>query len=405
MDGTITLDLMQFLCSASRALDAVEEEILGAAGNHSRRVAYLSARLGERLGMSPEERTVLAAYALLHDNALTEYQTMERRAGREVPKNETGEDYLFHCEAGEKNLRVFPFLLDEPGVIRYHHENYDGSGLFRVRGGNIPLKARILRLADHVDVLFRLSEWTPEKKPSVLRHLWEQTGALYDPALAGPFQEVLEALTPAELGDEGVERNLFAITAPCRTTIPYGDLIRISSLYAHIIDYKSPFTMNHSQGIAEKAWRLGGHYGLEDAQHKELYIAAYLHDIGKLAVPNALLEKPGKLTRAEFAVVKRHAGRTHDILKVVDSFGRIDRWASGHHERLDGSGYFRGSTGKDQDFCTRLLQCVDVYQALVEERPYRPGMEPDRAGGILRQEAEQGRLDAGIVGELTRVFI
>lgn len=405
MEQSITLDLMQFLFSASRALDAVEEEILGAAGNHSRRVAYLSARLGERLGLNPEERADLAAYALLHDNALTEYQLMERRAGRRVPRSEEGEAYSYHCEAGEKNIRVFPFLQWRPNVIRCHHENYDGTGLYRVRGESIPLWARILRIADHTDVLFHLSEWTPEKKPAVLRHLQENSGVLYDPALVGPFGKALDGMTPWELSNEGIGPNLSAVTAPRRVSMPYRDLIRISALFAHIIDCKSPFTLDHSQGVAEKAKRLGEHFELKERTRSELYIAAYLHDIGKLAVPNALLEKPGRLTLAEFGTVKLHARRTHDILRVVDGFGDIERWASGHHERLDGSGYFRGTSGRDQDFCTRLLQCADVYQALVEERPYRAGMAPDQAFAVLRKEEERGRLDGAVVREMARVFL
>lgn len=402
---SIELDIIQFLFSTSRALDAVEEEILGAAQNHSRRVAYLAVCLGKRLGFSEDELTDLAAFALLHDNALTEYVCLERLHGEEVPMGSVKDDFAFHCVAGEENSRVFPFLNREENVIRYHHENMDGTGLFGVRGEHIPLKARILRVADHVDVLYRLSDWTSAKKRLVFAHLRENAGSLYDAALSGELEQILDGLEPVDLTDGRVERSLFRILAPRKISLPYRDLIRISAFFAHIIDYKSPFTMSHSRGIAEKTRVMAGFYGFDSKTANEVYVAAYLHDIGKLATPNTLLEKPGRLTPEEYEVVKLHVWRTHEILRVVERFGDIERWESGHHERLDGSGYFRGSTGREQDFCTRLLACIDVYQALVEDRPYRRGMEPDQALSILREQVDNGKLDGRIVSDIGRVLV
>lgn len=400
----LELDFSQFLFSVSRALDAVESEVLGAAGHHSQRVALLSVLLAKRLGLNRVEQVDLAAYACLHDNALTEYITAQRRRGVRLPAKQVRDDFQYHCEAGEKNTEVFPFLGKREGIILYHHENYDGSGFFHRSGEQIPLMARILRLTDQVDVLFRLADWSSEKRQRVFRHLEQRKTSFYDPVLVDEFRNLLTDETAADLSDKRIWQSLQQAVPGQKIALSYDKFLEISSVFAHIIDYKSPFTMNHSKGIAEKTRKMAEYYEFDEKTRQEIYIAAYLHDIGKLAVPDEYLEKPGKLTGEEFAVVKKHAFLTHDILSVVDSFQNISRWASSHHERLDGSGYFRGCTADKQDFCSRLLACIDVYQALVEDRPYRAGMQRDSAIAILQSQAQGGKLDGEIVRDITNVL-
>ncbi|WP_461249109.1 HD-GYP domain-containing protein, partial [Treponema sp. R6D11] len=100
---------------------------------------------------------------------------------------------------------------------------------------------------------------------------------------------------------------------------------------------------------------MGKHYGYEPQDLAELYLAASLHDLGKLAIPSAILEKPGKLTDEEFNVIKKHVYLTWELLNDVEGFETICRWASDHHEKLDGYGYSFGKKAVELDFNSRLL--------------------------------------------------
>lgn len=404
MNDYITINFNQFLLSASLALDAVEQEVLGAVQNHSKRVAYMSVKIGKEIGFSKEEQSDIAAYASLHDNALTEYITSEKRKGNNIPVSEIRENFKFHCIAGEKNISVFPFLKKQDNIILYHHENYDGSGMFGIKGENIPLMSRIIRIADDIDVKFPLLKWNSEKYKKMINYLKNDENNLYDKNLIEPLCRILTEETAKNLSNENIGKSLNEVIPVNQINLSYQELIKISSLFAHIIDYKSPFTLDHSVSIAAKTKKMAEYYEFDYKTANEIYIAAYLHDIGKLAVPDALLEKPGKLTDDEFEVIKKHVFYTHKILSAVDSFKDIERWASSHHEKLDGSGYFRGNKGSEQDFCSRLLTCIDIYQALVEERPYRKGMDKDTALKILREQAQYGKIDNKIVEDIAKVL-
>ena len=161
-------------------------------------------------------------------------------------------------------------------------------------------------------------------------------------------------------------------------------------LFAQIVDYKSPFTSTHSIGVAEDAERLSRYMGFDEETVQKMYLAGALHDIGKVAVGNEILEKPGRLTEDEFAVMKHHAAYTYYILSGVDDFDEIRDWAAFHHERLDGTGYPFGKTAAELNTQERMMACIDIYQALTESRPYKQGMPHEklvRSCGIWRRRA------------------
>jgi HD-GYP domain-containing protein (c-di-GMP phosphodiesterase class II) len=149
---------------------------------------------------------------------------------------------------------------------------------------------------------------------------------------------------------------------------------------------------------------LSGHYGHTDAERAQLFFAAALHDIGKIAVPLEILEKPGSLTAEEFAVIQTHARHTYDWLGEVEGLGKIWQWASAHHEKLDGSGYPRGLRAEELDFNSRLLACIDIYQAICEERPYHAARHHQEAMPILYDMADKGKLDPRIVKDMDELM-
>jgi HD-GYP domain-containing protein (c-di-GMP phosphodiesterase class II) len=136
-------------------------------------------------------------------------------------------------------------------------------------------------------------------------------------------------------------------------------------------------------------------------------LAAAFHDLGKLAVPPEVLEKPGKLNQEEFEIIKTHITHTRRMLGGLTAFpgmGDLVEWAANHHEKLDGGGYPLGKAGEKLDFNSRLMACIDVYQAVSEERPYHPRRSHGETMPILFNMAERGGLDRKIVEDMDRVM-
>ena len=177
-----------------------------------------------------------------------------------------------------------------------------------------------------------------------------------------------------------------------------------AAMFARIIDYKSHFTCTHSQGIAEKSRRLGYFLGRDAEVCTKLYLAGALHDIGKLAIPNRILEKPDQLTNQEFDVMKTHALISWKILSRVEGLEDVAEWAGMHHEKLNGSGYPFGRQADSLSPEARLLACVDIYQALSEIRPYKEGFSHRKAMEIMYGMAAQGFIDLEITQAVDACF-
>ena len=181
-------------------------------------------------------------------------------------------------------------------------------------------------------------------------------------------------------------------------------VLPISEIMGGIIDSKSPFTGSHSRGLSEKAGLMCDYYGFDKDKKTRMMIAADLHDIGKLAIPNRIIDKTGKLTEPEFSQVKTHAFYTRKVIESVHGFEDIAEWASNHHEKLDGSGYPFGLTAENISFESQLIGCLDIYQALTEERPYRGSLSHTKACNMLEDMADQNKISREITADLKRVL-
>ncbi len=162
--------------------------------------------------------------------------------------------------------------------------------------------------------------------------------------------------------------------------------------------------MRHSMGIAQKAIRMAKYYNYDDETTMKLYFAAAVHDIGKLVIDRDVLEKPDKLTESEHIYMQNHAYYTYDILKDIRGFEDIVSWASSHHEKLNGKGYPFGKTAEELGFNERLMACLDIYQALTEERPYKEGYEHEKVIQIMTNMANNNYIDGSIVDDINKVF-
>jgi HD-GYP domain-containing protein (c-di-GMP phosphodiesterase class II) len=384
--------------SIAVALDVVEGELIGASKNHGKRIAVLCAKMGKALGKNPQEITALAICALLHDSALTEYILSEQK----------GEHHDLamkkHCEIGQRNVDALKLKTNVKDFILYHHERADGMGPFGIREGEGPLEAELITIADSIDVACHLQRLKPEELPAIRNIIEQETGKHYSKNSAKTILEILDLPTLMSLKDDVIKQTAHDALFPWTVDIQTETIFGLAGFIARIIDYKSVFTQKHSTQIANKAWFMGKHYRYEPQKLAELYLAASLHDLGKLAVPSEILEKPGSLNGEEFEIIKEHVHLTCKLLDDVEGFETICLWASNHHEKLDGSGYPFGKKAPELDFNSRLLACLDLYQAISEERPYHPWRNHRDTIRILYEMADTGKIDRDITKDLDNVL-
>ena len=393
--------LNHFLSAVSFVLDYAEHDVFGVPLNHGKRVAYIAWRIGQRIGLGDDDIFDLVSLAILHDIGLSKYIGNKERiadfANYEVIQG--------HCVIGEQSIKKYPFLKKEKNIILYHHEHLDGSGFFHISGQDLPLKAQIISFADYIDTHFQADKFYGAYADRARQRILSMRERQYAAPLCDAFLEL--SRRPCYRLDQRPE-NIYRCLhrgIPERTVdMSYDDLIWITEIMSDIIDAKSRFTWRHSKGLAEKAGTMAGFYEYDSVQHTKLVIAANLHDLGKLLIPNRILEANRALTEDEFALIQSHTYYTRQVLSQIDGFEDITEWASNHHEKLDGSGYPYGKTAAQLDFNSRLMGCLDIYQALTEDRPYREGMPHAKAVGIMRDLAVSGRIDANIVRDVQSVF-
>ena len=163
------------------------------------------------------------------------------------------------------------------------------------------------------------------------------------------------------------------------------------------MDAKSPFTAEHSVGVARLARFLAAALGADAVTCARIEIAGLLHDLGKLRVPDEILDKPGRLDAAERAVMRTHSFETFQILRDIAGFEDIACWAAWHHEEPNGSGYPFHLQGDQLPLEARILRVADIFQAMIQDRPYRAGLTPAEVSAFMRDLAGEGRVDASIV--------
>ena len=394
--------LNEMLYAISYALDSVEQELVGATGNHAKRVACMCIRMAEALHYSVEDKMNLAACAVLHDCALTEYIKVEM--GNQSNLREKPFALKSHCELGERNIECMPFYEQVQNVILYHHEQADGSGIFGKKVAETPYFARMIHLADQVDVALHLEENSRAKYQELLQMLELGKGSRFDSELVELFQKAVPYEEIENLKNENIWKHLTQLLPKVSYDYTYQQMRGIAELFARITDYKSTFTSNHSRGVAKRAEEMGAYYGFSKEKQLKLYMAGALYDIGKLLVSNDILEKPARLSNEEFGKMKNHALGTYVMLSQIEGFEEITSWASLHHEKLDGTGYPFGKTAAELGREERLLACIDIYQALTEARPYKEGMSHEKTIGILKNLAEKGQIDGEIVSDLNAYY-
>lgn len=155
---------------------------------------------------------------------------------------------------------------------------------------------------------------------------------------------------------------------------------------ARTVDAKSPWTAGHSERVTEVALKIGRVLGLCPDELENLHRGGLLHDIGKIGIPISILDKPGKLAEGEYQSIQGHPGVGARILEPISAYTNVIPMVLQHHERFDGKGYPGALVGKDLSLGARILALADVYDALISDRPYRPGMDLEQVIEFIKKE-------------------
>lgn len=398
--------LNEFLMAVSFTLDFIEIDVLGVTTNHGKRTAYISLRIAEELGLNSKQLHDIVALAILHDNGVSEKSLHDKFLSSDSINVKSMERVKEHCIIGEENSRQYPFLTNVNNVIKYHHEKYDGTGFFKLEGEEIPLMSQIIYMADVIEVNFELENNDYNVQSKVLEFIDKEKNKMFSPNVVNAFCSIARGNNEfwENLKDECIEDALKNDTPQYSMELPLNEMRKITGVLSRIIDSKSRYTQRHSHDLSHKVEVMVNYYNMNDEEKVKMIIAADLHDIGKLAVSNDILDSPRKLTNEEFEIVKKHPYYTRLALQGIKGFEDITEWASNHHEKLNGKGYPFGKIAKDLDFNSRLLACLDIYEALTEERPYRRSLTHKEAMEILKDMADNGFIDSKIIKDIDYVF-
>jgi putative nucleotidyltransferase with HDIG domain len=326
---------------------------------------------------------------------LERVRTLLRVAAKQ--QQESCELVKIRCERGASIARRMGFSEAVASAIHSLDEHWNGGGYpDGLVGSTIPLFSRIMNLAQTLAV-FMVEHGTGP----ALDAIEKRSKRWFDPDLVKAAKSL--ALTNKlwmGLDSENLVDQVAALE-PQEQRLMAGPrtLDNICQAFAEVIDAKSPFTYRHSNGVARAAVSIAGQLGMPESQIVALRRAALLHDIGKLSVPNTILEKPGKLDDDEWRVVKKHPYYTLEILRRIPGFSELSDVAAAHHERLDGRGYWRNWGAEQLTTPARILAVADVFDALAARRPYRDGLPLETVFGMIRKDAPAA-LDAECVEAL-----
>ncbi len=361
-------------------------------GEHHLQVAYLVYRLGEELNLSNERKFELFMAGALHD--IGALSLNGRPDLLEFERNNPDE----HTIAGGLILERCKPFSNISGLIKFHHVPWkNGKGAFR-KGESVSLGSHLIHLADRVAV--KISRETPilEQVQRICDEISKNKGDLFVPGH-------VDALTNlAKRENIWMDVVSSSIEAVLKRTVSYEDkelsneeMVGFSRLIDRLIGFKSWFIAAHSRGVAAVAVELSRLSGFSKHERRLIEIAAYLHDLGKVAIPPQILEKQDKLSDHERSIMESHVYHTYQILEPFETLRIAGFWGTLHQERLNGTGYPFGLTSDDLPLGARIMAVADVFTALTENRPYRKGMDPDTARAALQSMLNAGELDQYLV--------
>lgn len=386
-----SISLSQLLFGLSSTIDLVGDD-----DGHGKRVAQMAYQVGQQLGLNEEDLQELFMAALFHDlgvsSTYVHSHLLEQLEWANIKE---------HCIVGSELARSTQSLSFASPYILHHHDRWPEM----VKQGideKVACFANIILLVDRVDAYAwsymqeHLVPYYYLAKEDVVEKISLVWQDFFSKDVYDAFIEVSKADFFWLMNDKMklvnfTKERLSLIDK----NIDIAELKNISMVFANAVDAKSAYTYAHSKGVAALAYFLANKMGLSEDQCDRLEIAGLLHDLGKLDIPDELIDKSGPLSDLERKMMDRHSFVSMEILEGIDGMKDIALWASQHHEKLDGTGYpFRK---KDLPIESRILVVADMFQALAQKRPYRTSLDADMIIQILDDQTANGKLDKEVI--------
>ena len=389
---TTIRSLLNALAKAMNLIDPTIED-------HHQQTAYLAYQIGAEMGIETEDLHMIISSALLHDvgtivmpqkKNLLEYEEHRREIAR------IGAGMI-------RDLKPFESIA---GIIELCQNSYQENERFaRTEGCRKMLQGNGIRQCLAIAETIHMAD--------IISAVWDNDADILNQVPR--IREGIASGRGTEFSDRAVDAFLrmsrreyvwmdFALN-PSFLDYFVGDMHEVSltqavgltRLMSRIIDFRSSFTAMHSAGVAASAKALAELAGMDSESCLKMEIAGNLHDVGKLRVPNEILEKPGKLTEEEFNKVKEHPYYTRLILMDVEGFEEIADWAGFHHEKLNGKGYPFHFDESTLSFGSQIMTVADIFSAITEDRPYRKPMSREMAMRIMWENVGRGEINREIV--------
>lgn len=388
------IDYNQLIHALSDTIDLVGVDEL----QHGKRVAYMAACCAEVMGQNDERKLFLYRAGLLHDCGVSSTKVHKNLVNE---MEWTGSDT--HCLIGAERMELFAPLAEFSTVIRYHHTRWENL-VDEPLPQQVKQDTNLIYLLDRVDALAAMSN-NPNRltiSSSVcdkIRHLQHN---YFDPEMISVFLEAAEKeafwITQEPQFLNEYIRNQQQL--PDNMLLETGQLKDMARIFAEIVDAKSTYTAEHSAGVANLSSFLAERTSLPEKSRSAIEVAALLHDLGKLQVPDAILDYDGGLEGESLSLMRHHSYVTYIILNRISGLEKIALWAANHHEKLDGSGYPFRRNGEELDIESRIIMVADIFQALAQNRPYRASLPVDEILSILTKMAKNNKIDHEVVSLL-----
>ncbi|WP_225460685.1 HD-GYP domain-containing protein [Vibrio vulnificus] len=367
-------------------------------GEHCFKVAYICSAFAKALKWSDYEQEFCYYAGLIHDCGKTQKFIRDTS------------DTSKHCILGHDLLDSVPFLQPFAKVVRYHH-----SDKTEIQEASISLFERrmtsLLALSDHFEHIY-IDLFTDNQCYLSAKDREEVFSNLLKNNSRYLFTESeLEKIHTVVCTDQFwfylKKKNLqfsthfFSQASIFPASLAISDITSMCIFLARLIDASSHYTYYHSLKVALISQSLAKKLGLPSQITELIYIAGLVHDLGKIRVPQNLLNKKGKLTDSEYIEVRCHTIDTEIALKTLLGQSKVVEWATNHHELLDGSGYPYNKVAEELDLPSRIIAVGDIFQALVQSRPYRAALPCSKIIAIIKQQVDEGKLDRVVFQCLT----
>ena len=295
------ISIIQVLAALTSAVDLSQSRFR----DHAERTAFLAAALARELGWPKSQIKEVVIAALLHDIGMSS-------SGEKLQFTDIDPDpsvTFRHAHRGWELLREHPLFSSAAPIVLHHHDQ---------PSGDLRAAARLIKVADRIDIMLDRHQYSLWQVDEIMAALKREKGTTFDSTMVDAAEGLSKKVAVWLDLETGTYRQALHSQFPEAEAMTLEQFESLAGLFAAVIDHKSPFTAGHSSGVAGTAYRLAAKLGWSEEQRRKLRIAGLLHDLGKMAVPDAILEKPGPLSKNERLTMLRHPYHTYHLLQ---SFG------------------------------------------------------------------------------------